>query len=664
MDFFDHQDQARRRTGLLLAYLVLAVALIVLAVYAVVWGLFSAAQSRTRTSARGHSAWDEEVAPRPAGRAAFVQPDLFAGVAGVTLAVIAAGTLYRIVQLRGGGATVARMLGGTLITRQTQDFHERQLLNVVEEMAIAAGTAVPPVYRLDSEDAINAFAAGFTPADAVIGVTRGCLLRLSRDELQGVIAHEFSHILNGDMRLNLRLMGILHGILLIALIGYGIVRGTLRSGMRSGRRGKEAGGKVVALLLGVALVIIGYVGVFFAKLIQSAVSRQREFLADASAVQFTRNPDGIAGALKKIAALARGSRLDEPQAAEASHLFFGNALASSWFGWLATHPPVLDRIRRIQPSFDGRLPTPESLLAGASPTGVSYQQARASARAAAGPPRHLALQPASLVAQVGAPTADHLALAVQLREGLPAELLTAIQAPSGSQAVLCGLLLSRSEWVRQGQRALLQSALRLEARQALDAVLPGVDALAPSRRMPLLELAIPALKELPAPDLRAFTETVRRLVDADQEVDLFEYTLQGVLRSRIRGWLEPEAGARVDHTSLTPLRAECRLLLSTLARMGAGEVPAERAFNAAAAALGTVSALGLAPEGECTLTAVDAALGRLAHLAYPIRGRVLSACTEVVLADRKVAVEEAELLRAIAAALDCPMPPLLATEEA
>jgi len=665
MDFFAHQDQARRRTSLLVAYLVLAVALIVFAVYSVVWVLFCYAQVRSRGLAHSRPAWEEVEAPRPAGVPAFVQPDLFAGVAGVTLAVIVAGTLYRIVQLRGGGVAVAQMLGGTPVPRQTQDFHERQLLNVVEEMAIAAGTAVPPVYLLRNEDAINAFAAGFTPADAVIGVTRGCLMRLSRDELQGVIAHEFSHILNGDMRLNLRLIAILHGILVIALIGYGIIRGVLRSGVRAGRRGKEGGGKLVALLLGVALVIIGYVGVFFAKLIQSAISRQREFLADASAVQFTRNPGGIAGALKKIGALSYGSRLDEPQAAEASHLFFGNALHSSWFGWLATHPPLVDRIRRIDPSFDGRLPTAEAMPAAVvGPSGLSYEQARREARAASGPPRRIALRPAALVAQVGVPTSEHLALAARLRDGLPTGLLTAIQESAGAQATLCALLLSPSQAVRDRQLAIVGGAVSPAARTALNALLPEVRALAASRRVPVLELAIPALKELPEAELRAFVETVRKLVEADEEVDLFEYALQSVLRSRIRGWLEPEAGARVEHTSLTPLRTECRLLLSTLAYLGAGEVPAEKAFAAAAAPLGTVGALGLVPQDQCTLAAVDAALARLGHLAYPIRGRVLNACTEVVLADRKVDVEEAELLRAIAAALDCPMPPILASQEA
>jgi len=336
MDFFAHQDRARRQTSLLIGYYVLAVALIALGVYAAFAAVFLGAEAKTAGAFDWCQAWN---------------PRLFAAVVGGTLLVVLIGTLYKIAQLARGGEAIARMLGGRPVAPDTADAAERRLINVVEEMAIASGIPVPRVFLLDEEKGINAFAAGFEPSNAVIGVTRGCLQTLSRDELQGVIAHEFSHILNGDMRLNLRLVGILNGILVIALVGYGLMR-VMSSSSRSRSRNEKGGGAAVGIfLLGLLLMLIGYIGVFFGKLIKSAVSRQREFLADASAVQFTRNPIGIAGALATIAGYKGGTRLATSHAEETSHFFFANGLRGSFLGLLATHPPLDERIRRIDPAF-------------------------------------------------------------------------------------------------------------------------------------------------------------------------------------------------------------------------------------------------------------------------------------------------------------------------
>ena len=267
------------------------------------------------------------------------------------LVLVGGGSLYKIAQLRGGGRVVAEQLGGRLLHPDTTDPHERVLLNVVEEIALASGTPTPPVYLLEEEEGINAFAAGFTPDDAVIGVTRGTLHQLQRAELQGVIAHEFSHILNGDMQLNIRLMGVLHGILLIGILGYFVFRSAMFSSM--GRRSDRGNAGIALLALGGGLIVIGSLGTFFGKWIKASVSRQREFLADASAVQFTRDPDGIAGALKRIGGFVSGSAVASPNAPEASHLFFGQALSGGLQSIFATHPPLAERIRRLDPSFDG-----------------------------------------------------------------------------------------------------------------------------------------------------------------------------------------------------------------------------------------------------------------------------------------------------------------------
>ncbi len=188
---------------------------------------------------------------------------------------------------------MARSLGGTRIGRDTTDFKRKRLHNVVEEMSIASGVPMPEVYVLEQERSINALAAGHTPANAAVVVTQGALDTLSRDELQSVVAHEFSHVLNGDMRPNVQLMGWLFGLLVVALIGRTLLRCAPR-----GRRGALA-----VMVAALAVMILGYAGLFFARLLQAAVARQRERLADASSVQFTRNPGGLRGALLKVAGL-------------------------------------------------------------------------------------------------------------------------------------------------------------------------------------------------------------------------------------------------------------------------------------------------------------------------------------------------------------------------
>ena len=346
-DFFQRQDHARRQTARLLVMFALSVAAIILAIYLVAVLGTAGVQQDHRYGAHAH----------PAAQPSLWNPVLFAWVTLGTLLVVGFGSLYKIAELSAGGEQIALMLGGRAINPQTTDLAERRLLNVVEEMALASGIPVPPVYVLDHEPGINAFAAGHQPGDAVVAVSAGCLQYLTREELQGVMGHEFSHILNGDMRLNLRLIGIVYGILVLAILGYYVMR---IAGVSSGDSKRE-GGAAGFFLLGLALLIFGYLGVFFGNLIKSAISRQREFLADASSVQFTRNPGGIAGALKKIGGLADGSRIRDGHASEISHMFFGDAFAGSFFNLFATHPPLEERIRALEPEFDGQFPEVQPL---------------------------------------------------------------------------------------------------------------------------------------------------------------------------------------------------------------------------------------------------------------------------------------------------------------
>ena len=455
-------------------------------------------------------------------------PGLFAVVALGTLTLVGGGSLYRIASLSGGGHTVAELLGGRPLTPQTSDPDERKILNVVEEMAIASGTPVPPVYLMEDEDGINAFAAGYTPGDAVIGVTRGCIRNLTRDELQGVIAHEFSHILNGDMRLNIRLIGVLYGILLISIAGWIIFRSTSGGVRISTRRDDDdrRGGNPWPLV-GLALYVLGYVGVFFGNLIKAAVSRQREYLADASAVQFTRNPDGIATALKKIGALSEGSKVQSAEAAETSHLFFGDAIGHM-FSPFATHPPLADRIRRIDPSFDGDFSkvklTTGPTVSRASDAGVTL---RAQPGASKGSFR---FNPAEVLAHVGRVDPQQLAYASALLASYPPSLKDRAYEPFGARAIVFALLVDRDNAeIRDGQRRWLAQYTEPGIVQEVEAVLPEVLRLAPESRLPLVAMIVPALRRLSHEQFDRFDADVRALVQADNQVSLYEYAAPAAL---------------------------------------------------------------------------------------------------------------------------------------
>src|SRR6478752_2727573 len=356
MDFFEAQDRARRRTKRLVLLFGLAVAGTIAA------GYFSALLIMNQAGGLEKHGRNYSYSSARSGPIAWWNPQVFFWVAASTVGVVGLASLFKWGQMRGGGAAVAEMVGGRAVDLKTTDLRERQLLNVVEEMAIASGIPVPAVYILEDEPGLNAFAAGLRTTDAAVAVTRGTLNRLTRDELQGVIAHEFSHILNGDMRLNVQISAIVFGILVVGLIGRGVLRGMMYGRVRSGSGKDKGGGVVVIAAIGLALFLIGYVGYFFGRMIQAAVSRQREFLADASAVQFTRNPDGIAGALKKIGGYALGGNMVNSHAGEIGHFFFAQAFRSGITGLLSTHPALDERIRAIDPRWDGKLFEPPEVV--------------------------------------------------------------------------------------------------------------------------------------------------------------------------------------------------------------------------------------------------------------------------------------------------------------
>lgn len=621
MDFFARQDRSRKQSLYLTFLFVLAVIFVAVAVYVAVQLAFYLSMGKPETYSNRFTWFDFEM---------------FLLVTFVTLGIITLGSLFKMLQLRKGGSYVAENLGGRRVVRLSADKDEKRLLNVVEEMAIASGVPVPQVYIMAEETGINAFAAGYTPGDAAVAVTRGCLSALNREQLQGVIAHEFSHILNGDMRLNIRLIGFLYGIMVIAIVGRGLLRGSGRS------RNKKGGAQT--MLLALALMVIGYIGQFFGRIIQSAVSRQREFLADASAVQFTRNPSGIAGALKIIGGFTKGSSITSPNAHEASHLFFCTAIRSL----LATHPPLDERIRRLDPGYSGH-------VNGTGPgTGtVSGERFNASVSmmsADAGAARQF----------IGHITPRHVDYSARLLSALPGKIRDELDDPLGATAIVCGLLLDRDPKERERQFKVMNKLAPIEVTQQMLILEKEIRKLRPVFYLPVLELAIPTLRCLSPAQVAGMKRYIQALVEADGKLTLFEFVLEKIVAHQL-GMVYSHAGRRKIVKQIDSLLPQMITLLSILAKSGNKNV--EETRKAFAAGFKKLRSAGVTDKESMlesvSFKEVDVALDRLALAAPNLKRIIFDACCGCVLYDKKVSISEAELLRATASVMDIPVPPFL-----
>ncbi len=647
MNFFEQQAHARRRTALMLLLFALAVAAIVavldlvgVAVY--IW------------------AFDPPIL-YSSDVLLQVPRKVYAWSTVVILCVIAGGTGFRLHQLSGGGVAVADMVGARHVQRDSAEPSERRLLNIVEEMALASGIAVPLAFVMDDQRTINAFAAGYSPHQAAVIVTRGALENLNRDELQGVVAHEFSHILNGDMRLNVTLIGVIAGIVLFGSIGAFLMGGGRSEG---GGENARARFDFRLFLLGLALWIIGSIGVFAGRLIKAVISRQREFLADASAVQFTRNPDGIGNALFKIA--RRGSVIVERHAEELSHMCIGVPVNDYFeFAWLGTHPPLEERIERLlgpgaRRLLQERMERAEAaaLAAQGSPVVsefVSPLYAPRAAPAAAGLPGAAGMAH-SMVESIGSPTTAHVDYARRMLEAIPAEIRAAVGSEEGAQAALLALLLGEGE-LRKTQLVLVAGGAGedIAARSARFA--DALNPLGARVRMPVLQLVIPTLKRLAPPERERLLERIKAVIEADRKVTLGEFVVLTLCRAHIQK--EEKRPPPVKYRSIDAVAAEATVVLSLLAHSGKGGMAA---FDKGMAALGVSGGVLRAPS-ELNVAAVESALNELKLLAPLKKPALIKACVAVVMADDKLTVAEGELMRAICAALDTPLPPILETAE-
>lgn len=643
MNFFESQERAHKHTTLLIVLFGVAViALIVMAnlLAMVVFGFINSQQLRDSQTFIAQMDWK-----------------MFATVGAGVSVVVLVGSLYKMLALSGGGKVVAESLGGQLIPRNTEEPNQRKLLNVVDEMAIASGTPAPPVYLLANEAGINAFAAGFSPRDAVLGITQGAIEQLSRDQLQGVIAHEFSHIFNGDMRLNIRLMGALNGILILGILGYYLMYSASFSGRRRGNG--NSGAAILALAVG--LMVIGFAGTFFGGLIKAAVSRQREYLADASAVQFTRNPNGIASALKRIGGLKSGSLVRNPGAPEISHAFFAQGV-TGFTQWLSsTHPPLASRILRIDPHWDGKFdvseppkPAEDQPQGDGSLAMKRPDMARNMAGVAAGAAAADAL---AVMDRVGKPTQESVLYARSLLSELPEVIREAARDPYGARAVIYCLLLDKEPTLREQQLALLRGRADKDVYALMIGLMPQMDALEIRFRLPIIDIAIPALKQLSPRQYPSFKENLVALINMDARVDLFEWSLQQILFRHLDGHFHKLSPATARHSDPGQLMREFGIVLSVMAHTGAtDQSSAQSAFDASAHALAT-KGLALLAKDQISISDLDQALGKLDRLAPSAKSRLLTACVISTWHDQRATPAEVELLRAFASVLDCPMPP-------
>ena len=657
-DFFARQEAAKRTTLLLYCYFAAAMALFasVLTVAAYIF-FYTSDLQRLYTNATpfnfSPSEWD---------------PDVLLHIGVVISGLILSGSLYKYIRLRsGGGSLIAQMLGGRIIYPDSKDLLERRLLNIVEEMAIASGVTVPSIYLLEREWGINAFAAGFTEEDAVLGVTKGAIYYLNREELQGVIAHEFSHVLNGDMLVNIRLQGLLHGILVIGLLGEVLVKSFFEmESLPKDREQKGAG--VVLLILGFLLLMIGYTGVFVGRVIKSAVSRQREFLADAAAVQFTRNPLGLANALKKIGGLDAGSKIHNPYASEISHMYFGNGLTPSWLNLMSTHPSLLARIKRLDPEFRGNFPK------GIKPTKINPEEAMMYATGAAGHARDSAGEIVAIAAPqlkshafihslmagmelLAAMRNDDLEFDRFTREVLnnfPVAVREATETFLGAQAVLYSLLLLKEDENESRCQSLAQ-LLPAEVCEEVQRLRPEMEQMLPECRLYLVDYALPTLKQLGQEHFYALTGTIRDLIRHDGEITIFEYTLFQIFNATTNH-ASPEKSS--SDNSLDAVSHEISTILTFLARLNnRNENEARKRVMRASKEFGKeMTRFDFLANEAKSLKALDRSLHRLADCAMSLRRKAWEASL-VCVADKEVIyINEAELLRGIAEKLSLPVP--------
>ena len=612
MNFYEHQDRARKRTKVIVLLFIVAV-IIIMGVIVV-----------------------------PVGLASEWNGGAIAIASVCCLLIVGISTLVKLGQLNDGGRVVAEMLGGTELQTSGRNKAEQKVKNIVEEMAIASGMPVPSIFIIE-DNSINAFAAGWTPSDAVIGVTRGCIEQLNRDELQGVIAHEFSHISHGDMRINIRLIGVIFGIMAIGITGWIFARYIgpiiLRSSSRS--RSKEgvggAGIGLAVIVFGLFLVICGSVGTFFGRLIQAAVSRQREFLADASAVQYTRNPNGIGSALRKIGGIPQQSSFSK-DGGQCNHMFFSQAVRSLF----ASHPPTTERVARVEGIDVASLPAPTRVESGGVSENISGFSSTSVAQG---------VQEASGIQE------EYVARAKLAINNISPTIKEALHNSWSARLVMYSLLINKGD---PKQHKLLTNLLSDQEFVELKNLLPLVKKEDRASRLPMIDLAAPALKQMSNEQQVAFAKTLTTLVNSDHVYSRFEWVLVSVIKKHLAN-KNVRADSKKANKTLARCSKEINVVLSALAYSGADSGDLASGAHGHAWRVTGLKEMTMVQVNDCTMESMQKSLCALQSLRFVEKQKFLQACESCVENDGNVTVAEAETIRGIGDMLDCPIPMFGAT---
>lgn len=636
MDFFEHQHIARKKTRLLVFYFVMAVLLIIAVLNTVIFQILN-------NSKQYHFTLQQ-----------WFTSDWFIMVTLGTLGIIVVGSLLRGMQISGGGKSVAKMVNARPIEMSSRDPLERRFINVVEEMSIASGMPVPSLFVMDDEMGMNAFVAGLVPSDTVMVVTKGLLENLNRQELQGVVAHEFSHIFNADMRLNVRLIAILGGILALGQLGYFLLRSMRYSGRRRSSSGSNNQLGLVIIGAAITLLLVGYIGLFFGRLIKAAVSRQREFLADASAVQYSRDPMGIANALYRIKTGGKGSLLDSSHAEDMSHMCFGTALNFSAFGsMLATHPPIDIRIKKLVPGYK---PPVEGSEAAFEDDEMSVAAGFASQQQSSQAVETTTAE--QLMAQIGQLHPDQLHKAIAIHRRIPEELLDTVHSKNSIASFILALIVrgSLSEASASGVDRLLEvlgdrlSTGQLAQIKSSVAILKE---LPEQLTLPLIEMSIPVLKQLEQQQKKQLLATASVLITADNRIEPFEFFLYALLRKHL-----DKKDAAFDtrvFRKYKPVLGDIHYLVAVISE-ASGKADPSQIHNV----MKSFDINWQQPSELPTYNAkqLNQSLQRLNQLTPLLKKPLLQTLAEIVMQDGSIDKTEIELLRATGIYLESPIPPL------
>jgi Zn-dependent protease with chaperone function len=644
MDFFEHQAQAKAASKRLLFLFLLVTFVVVVCVDFVIYTI-SKLQMLDTTLV--HKVSNVSIQD-------FIDWQLSwygLAAASVSILIIGFGSLMRWLDLRKGGGGLAINLGARSLGFASKDEKEQRLINVVEEMAIAAGIIPPSIFILDYESSINAFVAGYEIEDSALIVTNGLLNNMDRDELQAVVGHEFSHILHGDNRINIHLMIMIAGFVWVSEIGHSLTSRHSYRGSRS-YTGRSSKGRQQAASIGIPLIIVGFFGAFCGRLIRASVSRKREYLADASAVQFTRNPQAMASALNVIRSNANKGYLKNSKAEELSHMCISPSKKSSWF---SSHPPLDDRINTIDATFIKRHEARERKSEREekrSDKQAQKNQATRNMYSADIPQMQLGASQ-HLHDVIGTMSAVNLEYAMSLHEQFPAEYKKALQGPELAKTMLLYLLLNDKPDLRAEQLTWLEQQLS-KSQDYLHSLTMLSQGIQSRLALPLVELLIPLLKTLDDQTKKSLLEQVLIMAKWDGKLTMFEICLYSLLKEN----LQPSSKNATSHSikKIKLVAYEFNLVVSCFIHKSGGSAADKNNLHQAMMNIFSLESQSLINKEQIIPNKLYATFKKLKALSPMLKRSLMDVCGDIVFHDKIVQSCEYESLKLMSLILSCPMP--------